>query len=307
MNKIINAVWAIMLTMAIVLTSCSDEDNESAADLSVAAFYPTIVMSGTEVEITGNGLSHTTDVLFPGGFSAQTVKVIDDNRIIATVPANIAETEDVLTIVNDGDIIKSRQTIRKAHTALRYFNPADVVKTYEDLQIEGNDFLLIKSVEIGEGEKAIKIDALDFKRKSNTNITLTLPGKTPVGDNIAIKSYFENGDVQKLGSLSIEKGVQPGGKWVEKEIDLYNGGDVEMGGWSGYINTIYADAFAEAKIGDIIRVYIKDQTDHRRGDTATTARGWPDYQWLQLYSHQGGTHYNSVGNRRRHATGNRPL
>ena len=261
MNKIINAVWAIMLTMAIVLTSCSDEDNESAADLSVAAFYPTIVMSGTEVEITGNGLSHTTDVLFPGGFSAQTVKVIDDNRIIATAPANIAEAEDVLTIVTDGDMVKSRQTIRKAHPALRYFNPTDVVKTYEDLQIEGNDFLLVKSVEIGEGEKAIKIDALDFKRKSNTNITLTLPGETPVGNNVAIKSIFDNGDVQTLGSLSIEKGVQPGGKWVEKEIDLYNGGDVEMGGWSGYINTIYADAFAEAKIGDIIRVYIKDQTE----------------------------------------------
>ena len=119
-----------MLTMAIVLTSCSDEDNESAADLSVAAFYPTIVMSGTEVEITGNGLSHTTDVLFPGGFSAQTVKVIDDNRIIATAPANIAEAEDVLTIVTDGDMVKSRQTIRKAHPALRYFNPTDVVKTY---------------------------------------------------------------------------------------------------------------------------------------------------------------------------------
>ena len=45
-----------------------------------------------------------------------------------------------------------------------------------------------------------------------------------------------------------------------QEIDLYNGDEVVMGGWSGYINTIYADAFAEAKIGDIIRVYIKDQT-----------------------------------------------
>ena len=46
-----------------------------------------------------------------------------------------------------------------------------------------------------------------------------------------------------------------------QEIDLYNAGDVVMGGWSGYINTIYADAFANAKVGDIIRVYIKDQTE----------------------------------------------
>jgi hypothetical protein len=45
------------------------------------------------------------------------------------------------------------------------------------------------------------------------------------------------------------------------EIELYSGDEVVMGGWSGYINTIYADAFADAQIGDIIRVYIKDQTE----------------------------------------------
>ena len=261
MNRKIYAVWAIMLIMATGLTSCSDEENENATSLSVAAFYPTIVMDGTEVEITGSGLSATTDVVFPGGQSAKAVRVVDDNKIIATAPANVADVEDVLTVVTGAGEVQSRQTIRKAKPAVRYFNPSDLAKTYEDLQIEGNDFLLVKSVEIGEGSDAMKIDALDFKRKSNTNITLTLPDKTPIGNSIPVKTRFENGELLVLGKLDIEKGVQPGGKWVEQEIDLYNSGDVEMGGWSGYINTIYADAFANAQIGDRIRVYIKDQTE----------------------------------------------
>ena len=261
MNRKIYAVWAIVLTVAAGLTSCSDEESENAAGLSVAAFYPTIVMDGTEVEITGSGLSAATDVVFPGGQSAKAIRVAGDDRIVATAPANVADLADVLTVITADGEVQSRQTIRKAKPAVRYFNPSDQAKTYEDLQIEGNDFLLVKSVEIGEGADAVKIDALDFKRKSNTNITLTLPGETPVGSSIPVKTRFQNGELLALGKLDIEKGVQPGGKWVEQEIDLYNGGDVEMGGWSGYINTIYADAFANAQIGDRIRVYIKDQTE----------------------------------------------
>ena len=250
-----------MLTMAACLTSCSDEESENASGLSIAAFYPTIVMDGTEVEITGNGLSTATDVVFPGGQSAKAIKYVGDDRLIATAPADVADEAGVLTVKTEGGEVQSRQTIRKAKPAMRYFNPSDKAKTYEDLQIEGNDFLLVRSVEMGEGDDAVKVDALDFKRLSNTNITLTLPGETPIGSSIPVKVHFENGEQMTLGNLGIEQGVKPGGKWVEKEIELYNGGDVVMGGWSGYINNISASAFANAKIGDIIRVYIKDPVE----------------------------------------------
>ena len=87
MNKKKYAIWAMLLTITLGLTSCSDDNSESAAGLSIASFYPTIVMNGTEVEITGTGLAQTTDVVFPGGQLATAVRVIDDNRIVATTPA----------------------------------------------------------------------------------------------------------------------------------------------------------------------------------------------------------------------------
>lgn len=261
MNKREFLIIAAFLGLAFSISSCSENEDELSGNNSIAAFYPTIVMEGTEVEITGSGLSFASDVIFPGGKSAKSVKVIDDSRIVATTPAGVDLNSETLIVKVDGQDIRSRQTIRKANPSLRYFNPSESVKTYEDLQIEGNDFLLVKSVEMGSGDDAVSINALDFKRKSNDNITLAIPHDAPIGDAIPVKAVFENGEEQTLGTLTVEKGAEPGGQWVEKEIDLYNGGDVVMGGWSGYINTIYASAFADAKIGDIIRVYIKDQTE----------------------------------------------
>lgn len=261
MNKNRYAIWAVLLTMFVGLTSCSDENSEGANSLAVSAFYPTIVMDGTEVEITGNGLDLTTDVIFPGGLSATSVRVIDNNRIVATAPDGVSETPDVLVVMTENGEVHSRQTIHKAVPALRYFNPADNVKTFEDLQIEGNDFLLVKSVIFGEGENEVEIEALDFKRKSNSNITVMVPEDAPLGENIPVRVRFENGEELELGSLNIEEGEIPGGHWEEKTTVLYDGGDVVMGGWEGYINNISADVFADAQIGDVIRVYIKDQTE----------------------------------------------
>lgn len=261
MKKKLYTMSAMLLAIVSGLISCSEDNETSVNSLSVAAFYPTIVMEGTEVTITGNGLDQVKDVVFPGGQSAKIISVIDDTRMIAVAPSDVDVNPDVLTLRTATEETTSRQTIRKASPALRYFNPSESVKTYEELQIEGNDFLLVKSIEIGSGDDAVSIHALDFKRKSNENITLNVPKDASIGDAIPFKAVFENSEELVLGALTVEKGQEPGGKWVEKEIDLYNGGDVVMGGWSGYINTIYADAFVEAKIGDIIRVYIKDQTE----------------------------------------------
>lgn len=256
-----NIFSMMLLAISIGFASCSDDADSTVERLSVAAFYPTIVMDGTEVSITGTGLSDVTTVIFPGGQIAKSVQVIDDMRIIAVAPADVDVEPGVLAVSNGTESAQSRQTISKAQPQLLYFNPSEKVKTYEDLQIEGNDFLFVKRLEIGSSAESVSINAIDFKRKSNSNITITVPADTPLGSNQTLSVEFENGEVMSLGSIDIEKGVAPGGKWVEQEIDLYSGGDVEMGGWSAAITGITADAFAEAKIGDRIRVYIKDQVE----------------------------------------------
>ena len=261
MKKKLYIVSALMLTIVSGLMSCSDDNETNVNMLSVAAFYPTIVMDGTEVSITGNGLDQVKDVIFPGGQSAKSISIIDNSRIIAVAPANVATASDVLTIRTAGEEVTSRQTIRKASPEIRYFNPAEMVKTYEDLQIEGKDFLLVKSVEFIAGDDVVSVDAVDFKRKSNSNITITMPSDAPISDQVGVTAVFDNGEQLALGNITVEKGTQPGGYWEEQEIALYDGGDVEMGGWSGYINSISASQFESAQIGDRIRVYIKDAVE----------------------------------------------
>lgn len=261
MKKRLYMMSALLLTIAAGFVSCSDDDETTVNSLSIAAFYPTIVMDGTEVAITGTGLSQVKDVMFPGGQTAKSVTIVDNNRIVAVAPANVAETPDALIISTGSEEANSRQTIRRAVPAIKYFNPSETIKTYEDLQIEGNDFMLVKSVEFSAGDDVVSVDAIDFKRKSNSSIIVTIPSDAPINDQVEVTAVFDNGEQLTLGNITVEKGAQPGGHWEEQEIALYDGGDVEMGGWSGYINSMPASLFETAQIGDRIRVYIKDAVE----------------------------------------------
>ncbi len=256
-----NSFKMMLLAVACGFAACSNDTDSNVESLSIAAFYPTIVMDGTPVTITGTGLSEVTAVEFPGGLQAKSVQIADGSRIIAVAPAGVSAEPGALVVTNGSATAQSRQTISKAQPVLRYFNPSEVAKTYNDLQIEGNDLMFVKRVEIGSGAAALSIKAIDFKRKSNSNITITMPADAPLGSRQPISVEFENGELMTLGSIDIEQGEAPSGKPVEQEIDLYNGGDVDMGGWSAAITGIGPDAFADAQVGDRIRVYIKNQVE----------------------------------------------
>lgn len=116
-----NIFSMMLLAISIGLASCSDDADSTVERLSVAAFYPTIVMDGTEVSITGTGLSDVTTVIFPGGQIAKSVQVIDDMRIIAVAPADVDVEPGVLAVSNGTESAQSRQTISKAQPQLLYF------------------------------------------------------------------------------------------------------------------------------------------------------------------------------------------
>lgn len=116
-----NIFSMMLLAISIGLACCSDDADSTVERLSVAAFYPTIVMDGTEVSITGTGLSDVTTVIFPGGQIAKSVQVIDDMRIIAVAPADVDVEPGVLAVSNGTESAQSRQTISKAQPQLLYF------------------------------------------------------------------------------------------------------------------------------------------------------------------------------------------
>jgi hypothetical protein len=263
-----------LIPVSYALVSCSEENGNAAETLSVAAFYPTLVMENTEVLITGTAMDQVTDVVFPGGKSATALRLLDNNRLKAVAPVGVS-AEAAPLIVKSGDReIASRQTIRQANPKLNYFNPADVAFTYNSLYISGSDFLLVDAIRLTGDESEIQINAWSFVRKSNTQIHAVLPDVTPVGDAIRISAVFKNGEVILLGTLKVEKGQKPGGHWEQREVPVYTGDPVATGAWSGWL-TITAAPFADAKIEDIVRIYISDLGSNPQG-------GLRDGSWANL-------------------------
>ena len=69
-------------------------------------------------------------------------------------------------------------------------------------------------------------------------------------------------ELPNLSNYSGGEGGSGGYQVVERPIwkVLYDGGDVPMGGWTGFINTMGPDLFNDVLEGDVVRVYIKDKT-----------------------------------------------
>ena len=262
MKKIIYD-WAVMMLLIPFFFACSDEDDKAGNALSVASFYPVIVMEGTEVTITGSSLDRVTEVIFPGGQPATSLEVVDAWTLRAKAPANVSKKEAPLVIRSVDEEASSRQTIRQAKPQLYYFTPAENIETYKELSIIGNDLLLADKVTFVREEESLTIEALDFLRKSNTEIKLFLPEETPTGEEVSVSLIFKNGERLDLGTLNIAAG-EGGGSWVEKEITLYEGEPVATGNWSNVVH-IRKELFASAKMGDVIRVYTTDLEDGAQG------------------------------------------
>ena len=190
----------IVMLLSTGLTSCKDEQDNVNNAITIASLYPTIVMEGSTLWVTGSGLDKTLRVIFPGGVISDYVESKGDQMLLVKVPSNISSEEDVLILETTSGEVLSRQTIRKANPRLNYFIPAQEASTYNELSIIGFDFLLAEALFIDNGEDKLMINAIDFQRKSNTEIKVKLPANTPLGDVVFVSALFTNDIIVSLGS-----------------------------------------------------------------------------------------------------------
>ena len=255
-TRILDLILAVFLLS--VFSSCEEKDSKEEWTPVIASFYPSIIMSGTELTIIGDDLQDTRSITFPGGNTTTEFVVVNSQTLKVRVPENIGDEEDRLTITTSSGVLSSNQTIRKANPAFEYFNPAEEVATYENLSIIGSDFLLASSVKFAGKEKEMTVSAIDFLRKSNSEIKIKLPKETPSGDNISLKMIFENGEEMLLGELKVTEG-EGNGSWVQSELVIFDDEPKEIGSWGNIV--IPKERFVSAKVGDMIRVYISDVAD----------------------------------------------
>ena len=261
----------IVMLLSTGLTSCKDEQDNVNNAITIASLYPTIVMEGSTLWVTGSGLDKTLRVIFPGGVISDYVESKGDQMLLVKVPSNISSEEDVLILETTSGEVLSRQTIRKANPRLNYFIPAQEASTYNELSIIGFDFLLAEALFIDNGEDKLMINAIDFQRKSNTEIKVKLPANTPLGNVVSVSALFTNNVIVSLGSISVIQG-EGGGHWIESEQIIYDGEPKVIGSWDNLI--IPKESFSKAKINDVIRVYIDEIGESPQGALKLPTGNW---------------------------------
>lgn len=264
MKRIIYYLTALVFA-CVHFVSCSDDEVEGTQALSVASFYPTLVMEGTEVTITGTAMGSVKEVVFPGGIAVSNVTCIDDRTLAVTAPAGVSEAESALVLRSENDEVASRQTIRKANPAFLSYQFADKggAMTGSSMTINGKDLLLVEDVVFTLGDDVVRVNALEMTRKSNTAIKLVVPKDAPIGEGVQMAMSFKNNTSMTLPAIDIQKG-SGGGSWVQKEVPVYSGEPVDAGSWSGSVQ-LAATLFADAKVDDVIRVYISDCGSNPQG------------------------------------------
>ncbi len=264
MKNIIYYLTALTFVCA-CFVSCSDAEVEGAQSLSVASFYPVIVMEGIEVTVTGTAMETVKEVVFPGGIATSEISVIDERTLTVIAPVGVSDVEAALIVKSESSEVASRQTMRKAApTFLSYqYAEKDGAITGTSMTVNGKDLLLVEDITFALGDKIVTVKALDILRKSNSAIKLTIPQDAPIGNAVQVTLGFKNSTSMTLPEMEIQKGSS-GGSWVPQEVDIYTGDPIAVGGWAKSVQ-IAASKLEDAKVEDMIRVYISDCESDAQG------------------------------------------
>lgn len=208
-NRIFN--MATLLVVGAILFACSDDESSLESRLSVSDFYPAIVMEGTEVTVTGTGMSEMTEVIFPGGIVASEKTLVDERTLKVITPTGITDASEPLILRDNDDEVESRQMMRKAQPTFKSYlfsnNEGALLKT--NITIQGNDLLMADKVTLFSEEESLELESLNFIRKSNTDIKFMIPKEAPVGKEVHVKLVFKNGTELALPDLEVIDGDIP--------------------------------------------------------------------------------------------------
>ena len=132
---------AFSASLLFSFSSCKDEQEEMNATTSIAAIYPTVVMEGTTLQVTGSGLDKTLRVIFPGEKAAEYVESKGEQLLLVKVPADISSEEAPLVIITPTGEVVTRQTLRKEAPRLTIFIPSQEGAPDNEFSIVCHDFL----------------------------------------------------------------------------------------------------------------------------------------------------------------------
>ena len=236
--KKIFAYFGLMLSIALVgvFTACNptEIDDQAEAGLGIKVFFPTKVVAGQPMTISGTGMADVKEVVFPTGVTVTAIEHVGNGMIRVTAPAGIAAGGGKLIVRSADDEAESSQDLTLGHTVVSGFSKQDgeEIGGGEQLTVFGTDLEFISGCELldPDGNPLILNDE-DFYRKGTSTVIITIPKKIFEGTWTG-KLFTFDGQEIPFPELTYTPATD-GGHWETVETILWQNELGKAVSWSG--------------------------------------------------------------------------
>ena len=296
--KKIFAYFGFVLSIALVglVTACNPKeiDETVEAGLGIKVFFPTKVVAGQPMTISGTGMADVKEVVFPTGVSVTNIEHVGNGMIRVTAPSGISSAGGKLIVRSADDEAESSQDLTLGHTVVSGFSKQDgeEIGGGEQLTIFGTDLEFISRVELLDPDgNPYFLEDEDFYRKGTSTVIITIPKKNIFEGTWVGKLYTFDGQVFNLPELAYTPAAD-GGHWETVKTFIWENDDPAGHGaigWSGTyrfalegtdsnfeaIAEIPADVWEKMKTTPFYMSYTAGDSYQVRVTT-----GWWTVQWL---------------------------
>ena len=282
----------------VMLAACNIQqlDDTKDAGLNIKVFFPTKVVAGQPMTISGSGFTDAKEVVFPGNVSVTDFELAGDGMIKLTAPAGIAAEGGKLVVRSSSEQAESRLDLTLGKTVVSGYSKqaGEEAEGGELITIYGKDLEFINAVELldSDGNPNL-ITAENFYRRGTSSVIFYVPAKNIFEGTFAGKVYTYDSNVFTMPELTY-KPKQESGHWETKKTFLWKNEDgTPIPAWGG----TFRFSSAEAATGEEIYAFpmeewalIKDGTvrvavEVNDASNIRITTGW----WSAAY---GGTDHN---------------
>lgn len=195
----------IFLILLVSFTACDDTSDETAnvTETTIKMVRPDKVVTGQTIFIIGSNFNDVTEIILPDNISVKDFERTGFNQLSLVAPSGL-KSGFITLRAGDKDYISPNQIEAVAPSFSVIFPSA--VKTGEEVTIKGENLLEIQQVIFPDN---VVVDALHFKRKSDTEIIIVVPRGTINGSG-TLQMIAKDGSVLTTTSITIEVVEEPG-------------------------------------------------------------------------------------------------
>lgn len=189
----------IFLILPALFTACESTTDETAnvTGTTIKMVYPAKVVTGQTLYIIGSNFDEVTEIVLPDNISITNFERTGFNQLSLVAPAGL-KSGFVTLRAGEKEYVSPNEieAVTPKFTAV-FPSP---VKTGEEVTIKGENLLEIQQVTFPD---EVVVDALHFKRKSDTEIIIVVPPGTINGEGV-LKMKTLAGTTLTTTSITIE-------------------------------------------------------------------------------------------------------